>query len=55
MDSGDDNDDYTKPICNDSDPNVRVRYASFDKHNEAHSIKKPIEARHFEEFMDLLK
>ena len=54
-DSGDDNDEYMKPTCNDSNPNVGVGYASFDNHNEAHSIEKHIEHVIFKKFLDLLK
>ena len=52
LDSSDNNDEYMKPTCNDLDP--RLGYASFDDHNEAHSIDdEPIEVHHFqEEFYD---
>ena len=46
--SSDDNDEYTKLTCNDSNLNVRVEHASFEDYNEAHPIDEPIEARHFQ-------
>ena len=50
--SGDDNDEYTEPTCNDSDLNVEIGYASFDDHNKAHPIDEPIEPHHFQEFCE---
>ena len=44
---GDENDEYIKPTCNDSDPNVAVGYASFDDHNESRPIDEPVKAHLF--------
>ena len=54
LDSSDDNDEYMESSCNDS--NLRVGYASFDEHNEAHPIDEPIKAFFFKHnFMNFPK
>ena len=55
LDSRDENDEYTKPICYDTNLDVGVGYASFDDHNETHPIDDPSEAHFFRNFMNLLK
>ena len=48
--SSDENDEYTKPTCNNVYPDVGVGYALFVDHNEGRPINEPVEACHFQKF-----
>ena len=55
-DSGDENNKYMKPSCNNSNLDVGVGYTSINNHREAHPIDEPIKAFFFKHnFMNFPK
>ena len=53
LDSNDDNDEYKKPTCNDSDSMSELDMLHLMTTNEAHPIDEPIEVRFFRNFMGM--